>query len=76
MSVTGVSVLYLLCDLTVDKYGLFKVDVILAFFVEIVPSIVIGVVGNSGMDSVGCITVEISLAFIVEKVECLIKDLN
>ena len=76
VSVTGVSVLYLLCDLTVDKYGLFKVDVILAFFVEIVPSIVIGVVGNSGMDSVGCITVEISIAFIVEKVECLIKDLN
>ena len=76
VSVARVSVLYLLCDFTVDKYGIFKVDVILAFFVETVPSIAIGVVGNSGMDSVGCITVEISIVFIVEKVECLVKDIN
>ena len=76
VSVARVPVLYLLCDFTVDKYGIFKVDVILAFFVETVPSIAIGVVGNSGMDSVGCITVEISIVFIVEKVECLVKDIN
>ena len=76
VSVARVAVLYLLCDFTVDKYGIFKVDVILAFFVETVPSIAIGVVGNSGMDSVGCITVEISIVFIVEKVECLVKDIN
>ena len=76
VSIAGVSVLYLLCDFIVDKYGLFKVDVILSFFVETVASFVIGVVENSGMDSVGCITVEISIVFIVEKIEFIVKDVN
>ena len=76
MSIAGVSVLYLLCDFIVDKYGLFKVDVILSFFVETVASFVIGVVENSGMDSVGCITVEILIVFIVEKIEFIVKDVN
>lgn len=76
VSIAGVSVLYLLCDFIVDKYGLFKVDVILSFFVETVASFVIGVVENSGMDSVGCITVEILIVFIVEKIEFIVKDVN
>ena len=76
VSIAGVSVLYLLCDFIVDKYGLFKVDVILSFFVETVASFVIGVVENSGMDSVGCITVEISIVFIVEKIDFIVKDVN
>ena len=71
MSVTGVSVLYLLCDFNVGK-----VDTILSFFVETVASFVIGVVENSGMDSVGCITVEISIVFIVEKIELIVIDVN
>ena len=71
VSIAGVPVLYLLCDFNVDK-----VDIILSFFVETVASFVIGVVENSGMDLVGCITVEISIVFIVEKIEFIVKDVN
>ena len=71
VSIAGVPVLYLLCDFNVDK-----VDIILSFFVETVASFVIGVVENSGMDSVGCIIVDVFIDFVVEKVECLIKDVN
>ena len=71
VSIAGVPVLYLLCDFNVDK-----VDRILSSFVETVASFVIGVVENSGMDLVGCITVEISIVFIVEKIEFIVKDVN
>ena len=71
MSRAGVPVLYLLRNFTVDK-----VDVILSYFVETVPSFLFGVVENLGMDSVGCITVGISIVFIVDKIEFIVKDVN
>ena len=71
VSRAGVPVLYLLRNFTVDK-----VDVILSYFVETVPSFVFGVVENLGMDSVGCITVGISIVLFVEKIEVIVKDVN
>ena len=50
VSITGVSFLYLLCCLTVDKIKAFSVELILTFVAEVVLSIVIDVVGTTLID--------------------------
>ena len=75
LSVVGVSVLYLLRSLTVDKNGPFVVDVIWTFFLDSPPGVATGVAEALGLDSFWSVT-DIFIDFVVEESERIVTEVN
>ena len=75
LSVVGVSVLYLLWILTVDKNRPFVVDVIWTFFLDSRPGVATGVAEALGLDSFRSVT-DIFIDFVVEESERIVTEVN